>query len=228
MTQEERLNFCRKCLNRKMDMQQGLICNLTQEKAAFQDECSGFKIDETVKERPLNDKEGLQPSEIKQRLSQDTIERLRMEQKLIPGIVSGLVVGLVGALLWAAISVLTQYQIGYMAIAIGAGVGFAIRKMGKGIDQIFGISGAVISLLSVLLGNFLSIIGFFANYTGLGYIETLSNFNYILAISEYNSVFELMKASFQPMDLLFYALAIYAGYKFSFRKITEKKITELE
>ena len=105
----------------------------------------------------------------------------------------------------------------FRSIAIGAGVGFAIRKMGKGIDQIFGISGAVISLLSVLFGNFLSIIGFAANHEGLGYIETLSMLDYSL-------VPELMKESFQPMDLLFYGLAIYAGYKFSFRKITEKEL----
>ena len=174
----------------------------------------------TPEEEQLNNNEELKSNEVEQQLSPETIEELRMEQKLIPGIVSGLVVGLVGALLWAAISVLTQYQIGYMAIAIGAGVGFAIRKMGKGIDQIFGISGAVISLLSVLFGNFLSIIGLLADEIGLGYIKMLSGLDAV----GYGFVFELMKKSFQPMDLLFYGLAIYAGYKFSFRKIIEKEL----
>ncbi len=50
MTREEQLFFCKKCIHRKMDMQQGLICNLTSQKATFQNECSDFKHDETVKE----------------------------------------------------------------------------------------------------------------------------------------------------------------------------------
>ena len=172
-------------------------------------EKDGLQLNETAQEKQLNEKEESQPNEINLQLSPEIIEKLRMEQRLIPGIVSGLVVGIIGALLWAAISVLTHYQIGYVAIGIGAGVGFAIRKIGNGIDQIFGISGAVISLFSVLLGNFLSIVGVVANTAGLGYMETLSLWNYFLAASEYNSTFEVMKASFEVIDLLFYGLAIY-------------------
>jgi hypothetical protein len=33
-----------------------------------------------------------------------------------------------------------------------------------------------------------------------------------------------MKDSFSPMELLFYGIAIYEGYNFSFRKITEEEI----
>jgi hypothetical protein len=35
-----------------------------------------------------------------------------------------------------------------------------------------------------------------------------------------------MKITFTVMDILFYALAIYAGYKFSFRKITPEQLLE--
>jgi len=220
MTREEQLFFCKKCLNRKMDIGQGLICNLTGNKAQFQDECPDFKNDETVKEKPLDDKEGLQPNEIKQRLSPEIIENLRMEQRLIPGILSGIIVGLVGAILWGIITVSAGVQVGYMAIAIGAGVGLAIRKFGRGIDQIFGYWGAGISFFSVLLGNFFSIIGFIANSEGLGYFETLLLF-------DYNYLPQAMRATFSLIDLVFYGIAIYEGYKFSFRKITEKEIPEL-
>lgn len=220
MIREEQLAFCKKCLNRKMDLKQGLICNLTNEKAAFYGECTDFKNDKTVKEAPLDDKEGLQSSEIKQTLSPEVIEKLRMEQKLIPGILSGLVVGLLGAILWGIITVSTGYQIGYMAIAIGAGIGFTIRKMGNGIDNIFGFCGAGISLLSVLLGNFLSIIGFIANAEGLGYIETLLRFDFAYLPT-------IMADAFSTMDFLFYGFAIFEGYKFSFRVITEKSLQEI-
>ncbi len=220
MTREDQLFFCKKCLNRKMDMKQGLICNLTEVKAAFQSECPDFKLDETVKEKPLDDQKGLQSAEIKQNLSLETIEKLRMEQKLIPGILSGLIVGIAGAILWGIITVATGFQIGYMALAIGAGVGLTVRKFGNGIDPIFGFWGAGISLFSVLLGNLLSIIGFIANSEGLGYIETLSGF-------DYNYLPQIMKETFSMIDLLFYGIAVFEGYKFSFRVITEKKIMEL-
>ena len=220
MTREEQLFFCKKCLNRKMDMKQGLICGLTGDKAEFQNECPDFKLDEAVKEKSLDDKEGLQPDEVKQKLSPEIIEKLRMEQRIISGILSGIIVGVVGAMLWGIITVVTGFQIGYMAIAIGAGVGLTIRKFGNGIDPIFGYWGAGISLFSVLLGNFLSIIGFIANSEGLGYFETLLLF-------DYNYLPQVMGATFGIIDLVFYGIAIFEGYKFSFRKITEKIIIEL-
>ncbi len=111
MTREEQLIFCKKCLNRKMDIKQGLICDLTGAKATFQVKCADFKIDEKVIEIPLDDKEGLQSSEIKQKLSPEIIEKLRMEQQLIPGILSGLIVGILGAILWGIITVSTGFQI---------------------------------------------------------------------------------------------------------------------
>ena len=76
MTREEQLIFCKKCLNRKMNMEQGLICNITGQKANFENECIDFKIDKTVKIVPLNDKEDLQTSEIKQLTSKEYFNML--------------------------------------------------------------------------------------------------------------------------------------------------------
>lgn len=220
MTREEQLVFCKKCLNRKMDMKQGLICKLTEQKAIFVNECADYKLDKKVKVIPLDDKDGLQTKELKRKLSPEIIEKLKLEQKLLSGIISGLILGVLGAVLWGIISVATGFQFGIMAMAIGAGVGLAIRKFGNGIDPIFGYWGAGISLFSVLLGNFLSIIGFIANTEGLGYFETLLMF-------DYHYLPELMVETFSGTDLLFYAVAIAEGYKFSFRLITEKRIHEI-
>lgn len=215
MIREEQLTFCRKCLNREMDLQQGLICNLTKQKASFEKECPDFKLDESVKERPVDDKEGLQTSEIKEKLPPELFEKLRLDQNLPFGIIAGFVAAIIGAIVWGIITVATGFQIGYMALAIGAFVGIAIRKAGKGIDKIFGFWGAGIALFGVILGNFLSIIGFIANAEGLGYIETL-------LILDYNYLPELMAETFSIIDLVFYGIAIYEGYRFSFRQVTEK------
>ncbi len=35
---------------------------------------------------------------------------------------------------------------------------------------------------------------------------------------------EIMKVTFYPMDILFYAIAVYEGYRFSFRQISEDEL----
>lgn len=147
------------------------------------------------------------------------IEKLKLEQNLIGGLLFGAAASIIGAIAWAVITVITKYQIGYMAIAVGFLVGYAVRYQGKGIDQIFGISGAILALLGCLLGNYLSIIGFIANQENLGYFQTLM-------LIDLNLIPEIMSESFQPMDLFFYGLAIYEGYKFSFRTFTEQELAD--
>jgi hypothetical protein len=145
--------------------------------------------------------------------------QLKLEQNLPMAIIGGLSVAIIGAILWAVITVATEYQIGYMAIVIGFGVGYSVRFFGKGIDSIFGIIGALLALIGCVLGNFLSIIGFVANSENLGYFETLT-------LIDLSLIPEIMTESFNPMDILFYGLAIYEGYRFSFRQITEEEIIQ--
>ncbi|REJ69178.1 MAG: hypothetical protein DWQ31_05460 [Planctomycetota bacterium] len=133
---------------------------------------------------------------------------------------AGLAGALVSAIAWAAITASTGYQIGYVAIAVGFVVGFAIRIAGKGMDPIFGYIGAGLALLGCAVGNLLSVSYFVADELDLSFADFLLNLNVPLVV-------EMMKASFSPMDLLFYGLAIYAGYKFSFRQITQDELNEL-
>jgi len=53
MTREEHLAYCKICLNRKMDMEKGLICNLTSEVADFEETCENFKED-PIKKKELD------------------------------------------------------------------------------------------------------------------------------------------------------------------------------
>jgi len=220
MTREEQLIFCKKCTNRKLDLQQGLLCSLTGEKAAFTNECPDFNLDETVKEVVI-DVEPVEPQQIQEQLSPKAFEKLRIEQNFSGAVVAGSIIGIIGSAVWGAITVATRYQIGYMAIAIGAGVGLSMRYIGKGIDPIFGITGGIIAVLSCILGNFLSIIGFIADAEGLGYFETLGAIDFSL-------VLPIMVDTFAVMDLLFYGIAGYEGYKLAFRTLSNEELTEIE
>lgn len=159
-----------------------------------------------------------QQNQVKKDDQQYKLEKLRLEQNLPFGTLAAVGAALLGAILWAVITVATGYQIGYMAIAVGFIVGFANRYFGKGIDQIFGIIGAILALAGCILGNILSIVSYTSTTFGIGYFDALSTLDFSLLA-------EIMKESFSPIDLLFYGLAIYQGYKFSFRVIEEEPAT---
>jgi hypothetical protein len=148
---------------------------------------------------------------------QAKIEALRNEQDLALGILGGLIGGGIGAVLWAVITYITEYQIGWMAIGVGFLVGYGSRLLGKGIDRVFGYVGGGIALLSVVMGNFFASLGFLAKALEVGYFEMLFTFNYAMT-------FELLATTFSVMDILFYAIAVYQGYKFSFRKVTKAEL----
>ncbi|MDZ4819621.1 MAG: hypothetical protein SGJ20_11670 [Planctomycetota bacterium] len=137
-----------------------------------------------------------------------------MKNSLVGAIFGGAIAALIGAILWAVMTVWTGYQIGYAAIGVGALVGVVVRVLGKGETPLFGIIGGTFALLGCALGNFLSAVGFatdglVAEGIEVGYFDVLSGMTMQGAV-------ELMKVTFSPMDILFYAVAAYAGFQFSF------------
>jgi len=128
-------------------------------------------------------------------------------------IVGGLIGATIGASLWAFISVLANYQIGYMAIAVGFVTGLLVRFFGKGNDPLFGLVGASFALLGCLAGNFLTYSFFVSQASGYSFIEMMSPAN--LAV-----VLDVFKSEFGVIDCLFYGIAVYEGFKFS---ISEKR-----
>ena len=146
-------------------------------------------------------------------------DKLRSEQSLMGAVGAGLAASLVGALLWAGLTVATGYQIGWMAVGIGFLVGLAVRFAGKGVDPIYGIVGAVLALLGCLAGNYLSIVGFAAQQMEMGYLEVLSSVSF-------QEIVPILIDTFSPIDLLFYGIAVYEGYKLSFRTFTPEEIEE--
>jgi hypothetical protein len=157
--------------------------------------------------------------QINEHIVQSNIENLKLEQNLVLGIIGGSFGGLIGAALWAAITYFSEYQVGWIALGVGFLVGYGVRKLGRGIDKVFGIAGGTIAFTSVGLGNFFASLGFLAKALEMGYIEILSGFNYALT-------FEFLKETFSVTDILFYIIAIYMGYKYSFRRFTREQLLE--
>ena len=53
MTLKERLEFCKICQNRHVDLETGLVCSLTNVKPQFENSCGDFFKDEKEAERVL-------------------------------------------------------------------------------------------------------------------------------------------------------------------------------
>ncbi len=219
MTRKEHLEFCKKCVNRRFDSNQGLICSISGKIADFDQTCISFSLDESVKE-VVNDTLEVSSKEIMKELDKNSVNKLKAHQDFSFAIIGGSLAALTGAFLWAFVTVALKYQVGYMAIGVGLLVGFSVRFFGAGIDKKFGHLGASLSLLGCLLGNLFSQVGFIAQGQSLGYFETLTYLNFGLIIN-------ILIESFHPMDLLFYGIAIFEGYKFAFRKVTVQEIKNL-
>ena len=158
-----------------------------------------------------------QDPEIDPAMIEVAFQKFETEENLTGGFLAGTVAALVGAGAWALVTILTGYQIGFMAIGVGFLVGLAVQFAGKGISKIFGVMGAGLALVGCLLGNFFTVVHFIAEAQQLGYFETLSRIKPA-------GIPELMMITFSPMDLIFYAIAVYEGFKLSFRKITHEEI----
>lgn len=203
MTNPENIErYCRNCTSRDFVTGRGLICKRTSALPDFEEECELFQKDEKLEAiAPAPD-----PKVFEGVLSQ---EQLLAEENLPKGFLCALAASLIGAIVWGLVSVSTGYQIGYMAIGVGFLVGLAMR-MGKGVRPIFGIIGAALALLSCLLGDYFSMIGYVAQEYDLSYMETLTTVPVADVIS---ALIENMLS----MTALFYGIALYEGYKLSFR-----------
>ena len=151
------------------------------------------------------------------------VHQLQSQQNLAAGFVGGLIAAVICAIIWAAITVATDMQIGWMAIGVGFLVGFSVRALGKGFEKRFGYVGAGLSLFGCLLGNFFAIVALISREASTSIPEIL-----LVFVNNPGLIPQMMQETFQPMDLLFYGLALYEGYRLSFRQITQADITGLK
>ena len=142
----------------------------------------------------------------------EDFERLKAEQNFPMAVLGGVLASIICVFIWTIITVATKYQISYMAMGVGVAVGFTIQKFGKGLTPVYGILGAGLALIACFCGNIISYTCFIADqYESYSYLEAISNLNWDISMS-------IAIETFQPMDVLFYGLAIYTGYMFSIKR----------
>ncbi|MHC1682627.1 MAG: hypothetical protein AB6733_06725 [Clostridiaceae bacterium] len=142
------------------------------------------------------------------------IEKLKSNQSLLGGFLGGFLGATAGAIVWALVTAITHYEIGYIAIAVGFLTGFMVKKLGHGFQQHFGYIGAFWSLIGCFVGNILAV---------LIMISDGSNIS-ILKLIDVDFISYIIEDTFSPFDLVFYLIAVYEGYHFSF--MTKLEVAE--
>ncbi|HXH28217.1 MAG TPA: hypothetical protein VNL37_04185 [Candidatus Polarisedimenticolia bacterium] len=141
------------------------------------------------------------------------LQELRDNQNLGLGFIGGLGGAALGAVVWGFVTALVKVQIGWMAVGVGFLTGLGVRTLGRGVDRSFGILGGMLSLVGCAAGNLLAVCILIADSRQIPLASILGRMTPALASA-------LLTQTFSGMDLLFYGLALYEGYRFSIRRLT--------
>lgn len=127
----------------------------------------------------------------------------------------GLVAAIVAAGLWTLVVLATDYEIGYMALGVGALVGYSmLYASGKRGGKQLQIAAAVLSVVGVLLAKYM-IFSYFlakelATYSesaGTGFFDVLLNYNTPIFMAE------IATELFSGFDILWVLLAVNIAWK---------------
>ncbi|HWT05104.1 MAG TPA: hypothetical protein VN224_05060 [Xanthomonadales bacterium] len=133
-----------------------------------------------------------------------------MTAKLLLGTLGAIAGAVLGAIAWGAITAATHFQIGYMAVGVGFLAGYGMRVLGGGRDRADGVIAGIVAFLGCVLGNLLTIvIGFAPHDDAHRGVAELT----LLLLSSPKLAWFMLSENFSIMDVLFYALAVYAGYR---------------
>ncbi len=131
-----------------------------------------------------------------------------MSPKLLAGTLAAIAGAIVGAIAWAAITAATSYQIGYMALGVGFLAGLGMRTLSGGRERADGVIAGVVAFLGCVLGN-LGAVG-----VTIAQHEHYPIAVVLLALARRPAfAVDALRADFNIMDVLFYAIAVYAGYR---------------
>ncbi|MCE5294876.1 MAG: hypothetical protein LLF94_09745 [Chlamydiales bacterium] len=120
--------------------------------------------------------------------------------------------------LWAYVTYYTGYQIGWVAVGMGCGIGLVMRFFGEG-SVIYGVLGAVLSFVACYLGNLLNVVLCIAFSERMPILE-------VMQVIKFKELMKIYIDNFQFMDLVFYCIAIYEGFKLSITEVEEGSVLE--
>ncbi|NLC96300.1 MAG: hypothetical protein GX675_01840 [Erysipelotrichaceae bacterium] len=133
------------------------------------------------------------------------INSLSSKSRFTRGLIAGSITAIVLAIAYGFLSSLIAVQFSLAFVGIGYLIGNSIKYFGHGVKPEFAIMGAVLTLICIILSDFISFFGFSSIFNFAKYPEYISIYLRVLLRTDINSL----------LSLAFRAGGVYAGYIYS-------------
>ncbi|MDQ0172793.1 hypothetical protein [Paenibacillus tundrae] len=137
-------------------------------------------------------------------------------------IIGGLIAAIVGGAIWAAVAAMTEYEVGLIAILIGALTGYAVVLLSnKRIATVHKVIAVIFALVGIVLGKYLTVVYFASEMFDESFMQLVFDGEIV------NAFIETFSDYFgEPMDLLFIGLAIVSAWQIPGRMAKTSMATE--
>ncbi len=112
-------------------------------------------------------------SGLRRDVSADDGARVAGEQSIRDALIAGLVVIIVFCILFVSLSSLVDRVFPWMTVLLGAMLGYAVRRAGRGVDWRFPVLAAVLALVGSMVGNIVVAASSTADTLGTGTLHVL-------------------------------------------------------
>jgi mannose/fructose/N-acetylgalactosamine-specific phosphotransferase system component IID len=143
------------------------------------------------------------------RVAQELREQQQIAPRLLPAVLLGAAGALVGAVVWAAIMVATEFEVGYVAVLVGFLTGIGVRTgAGKARDGVLPVLSAGLAIAGLFVAKFM-----FVSYMVVSsYGERGVDVGYFDSIV-LDTFGQILPKLVSPLDALFVFLAVGAAMR---------------
>lgn len=129
-----------------------------------------------------------------------------MRRNLAASLVSALILGAIGVGIWGAVSYFLNLRLGLVAIIIGFMVGGALSRSNSNINYMTGLLALVLTAVTIVLGEYLSLFLSVSKELELGLMETIK-------LVDYSKAWEIIVESSGIKSLVIYGIALFQAFK---------------
>jgi hypothetical protein len=145
---------------------------------------------------------------------QHYVDLRRSKQHYQFALVGGTLGAALGVALWLGVSMTAHVEAEWIAIGVGLLAGGSVRFCGQGFDRVFGVLGALLTAIGCFAGTLIAGCHFVALQTeGATLIDAISTLTPTMTR-------EIFIATFDPLDGVFYGIAVVLGFRISFRRLS--------
>jgi len=150
----------------------------------------------------------------RERAIQASLRQKQGSVNMLSGFIGGALAAVFGAIIWAAVAFFAHYEFGFISIGVGLIVGYSTRAMAGHGNPAVGLMSGGLSMGACMLGGVLAAIAIVAQNdpASIGFLNY-----FVISFTHPDILLKIFGLVFDPLDMLFYLIAIYNGYHFGSR-----------